>query len=286
MASGRPLTDADRLPWLEAQAAALEAHAAAQGGGAVLACSALQPEYRRVLRGSSPPGAVAFVSPQSLPGRRQPAAGSLQPAAALFSPQKPERRSRRVFGAAPTFAPRAPPLPAGAAGARPGDVAGQPGGTGGGGVPLHAAVAAGLPAGSAAVPPRGAALSSGPRPSAVDPPAGGGSSRGGAARTGVLVRTCRSQFTRVASSSRDEMSSSRWNTEKSWNTTKEIKAQRWAGAAGAAAAAAAATSPAPAAPPSPAASQTPAPRTQTRTPASTPPSPRPRCPARPRQAAP
>ncbi len=45
MASGHPLTDADRLPWLQRVAAA--AHDA---GDVVVACSALKRQYRDVLR--------------------------------------------------------------------------------------------------------------------------------------------------------------------------------------------------------------------------------------------
>jgi gluconokinase len=41
MASGEPLTDADRWPWLDAMAAAMAA-IDAQGGNAVFACSALK----------------------------------------------------------------------------------------------------------------------------------------------------------------------------------------------------------------------------------------------------
>jgi carbohydrate kinase (thermoresistant glucokinase family) len=48
MASGTPLDDADRMPWLEVVAAAL----AVAPGGAVVACSALARRYReRILAG-------------------------------------------------------------------------------------------------------------------------------------------------------------------------------------------------------------------------------------------
>jgi gluconokinase len=49
MASGIPLTDADRLPWLYALAARLR-DAAEAGTGLVMACSALKRSYRDVLR--------------------------------------------------------------------------------------------------------------------------------------------------------------------------------------------------------------------------------------------
>ncbi|MGA6161838.1 gluconokinase [Amycolatopsis magusensis] len=48
MASGVPLTDADRWPWLRAIARWIRDHAAT---GGVVTCSALKHEYRDVLRG-------------------------------------------------------------------------------------------------------------------------------------------------------------------------------------------------------------------------------------------
>ena len=45
MSQGNPLTDADRLPWLESLKALLQE----QKEGAVLACSALKESYRKVL---------------------------------------------------------------------------------------------------------------------------------------------------------------------------------------------------------------------------------------------
>jgi gluconokinase len=57
MASGTPLTDADRWPWLDRIAAELRAIESA-GGNAVLACSALKEAYRaRIAAG----GEVRFV---------------------------------------------------------------------------------------------------------------------------------------------------------------------------------------------------------------------------------
>ena len=57
MASGTPLTDADRWPWLDRIAGELASIEGA-GGDAVLACSALKSAYRdRIARG----GAVRFV---------------------------------------------------------------------------------------------------------------------------------------------------------------------------------------------------------------------------------
>lgn len=51
MRAGAPLTDADRWPWLDAIAAYLQAREA-EGGHAVIACSALKRAYRDRLRAS------------------------------------------------------------------------------------------------------------------------------------------------------------------------------------------------------------------------------------------
>lgn len=53
MASGAPLTDEDRWPWLERVGGELAA-AAAAGSGVVMACSALKRAYRDALRAASP----------------------------------------------------------------------------------------------------------------------------------------------------------------------------------------------------------------------------------------
>jgi gluconokinase len=53
MASGRPLTDEDRWPWLRAIGAWLTAHEAA-GRNAVVTCSALRRVYRDLLRQDRP----------------------------------------------------------------------------------------------------------------------------------------------------------------------------------------------------------------------------------------
>ena len=47
MKSGVPLTDYDRYPWLQQLASEIQVWE--QGGGAVLACSALKEEYRQLL---------------------------------------------------------------------------------------------------------------------------------------------------------------------------------------------------------------------------------------------
>ena len=58
MASGTPLTDADRAPWLDAVGKVL---AESPGRGVVVACSALRRSYRDVLREHDP--RVYFVEP-------------------------------------------------------------------------------------------------------------------------------------------------------------------------------------------------------------------------------
>ncbi|WP_225978684.1 gluconokinase [Gandjariella thermophila] len=51
MAAGRPLSDADRVPWLAAIAGWMSAHA---GVGGVVTCSALRRGYRDRLRAATP----------------------------------------------------------------------------------------------------------------------------------------------------------------------------------------------------------------------------------------
>lgn len=61
MASGTPLVDADRWPWLDRLAEEMRA-ILARGGSAVLACSALKQAYRdRLAAKASAPGDVRFV---------------------------------------------------------------------------------------------------------------------------------------------------------------------------------------------------------------------------------
>lgn len=59
MAEGRPLTDEDRYPWLEAVAEWIGERLRA-GAGGVVACSALKRRYRDLLRGAGP-GGVWFL---------------------------------------------------------------------------------------------------------------------------------------------------------------------------------------------------------------------------------
>ena len=60
MASGQPLNDDDRQPWLETLNKLLRGwHDSGKGG--VLACSALKEKYRATLAADMPKGSVAFV---------------------------------------------------------------------------------------------------------------------------------------------------------------------------------------------------------------------------------
>src|SRR5690606_8586289 len=85
MASGVPLTDADRLPWLEKIAETLSV-SAADGREAVAACSALRVSYRDILRRS---GEVFFVhlnpDVETLRERLDSRVGHFMPASLLVS---------------------------------------------------------------------------------------------------------------------------------------------------------------------------------------------------------
>lgn len=84
MASGTPLTDEDRWPWLQACGAWMEKHAAT---GSVMACSALRVAYRDVIREHVP--SVLFVhldGPEEVIVRRVAARlGHFMPAALVQS---------------------------------------------------------------------------------------------------------------------------------------------------------------------------------------------------------
>lgn len=85
MASGIPLDDLDRRPWLESLAAALR-EAASRGERVVLACSALRGTYRTVLKVNA---GVRFVylkaSPELLRQRVSSRQGHFVPAALVSS---------------------------------------------------------------------------------------------------------------------------------------------------------------------------------------------------------
>ena len=78
MSAGSPLTDQDRLPWLEQLRAVLQ-YAAARNAGAVLACSALKKSYRKILSA----GAARFVylkaSPELVRDRLRRRTGHFMP---------------------------------------------------------------------------------------------------------------------------------------------------------------------------------------------------------------
>jgi gluconokinase len=72
MASGQPLTDEDRAPWLERLNELLKRWDEQPRGG-ILACSALEEKYREVLERGIPEGRVHFIlleGPKELIARR------------------------------------------------------------------------------------------------------------------------------------------------------------------------------------------------------------------------
>jgi gluconokinase len=73
MASGEPLNDDDRQPWLETLNALMTGWFEA-GTGGVLACSALKAKYRTTLTAGMPEGTVDFVL---LQGSKEMIAGRL-----------------------------------------------------------------------------------------------------------------------------------------------------------------------------------------------------------------
>lgn len=101
MASGTPLTDDDRWPWLNAVGASLAAHS---GTGAVMACSALRRVYRDRIRATAP--GVVFVhldgSRELLASRAAARTGHFMPPELLDSqlatlePLEPDERGLQV----------------------------------------------------------------------------------------------------------------------------------------------------------------------------------------------
>ena len=86
MASGTPLTDEDRWPWLRAIAAAIDADRA-RGESAVVACSALRCAYRDILIGDRPDVRLVYLKgSRTLIGERMRARhGHFMPPALLDS---------------------------------------------------------------------------------------------------------------------------------------------------------------------------------------------------------
>jgi gluconokinase len=85
MASGQPLTDEDRRPWLEALAAWIdERHS--EGRSTVTTCSALRRRYRDILRsGDADPYFVHLHGPEELIRRRMEEREHFMPVALLRS---------------------------------------------------------------------------------------------------------------------------------------------------------------------------------------------------------
>ncbi|MFI7125240.1 gluconokinase [Nonomuraea sp. NPDC050153] len=85
MASGVPLTDDDRFPWLESVGGAL---AGSRAGGAVVACSALKRTYREIILAEAPD--LLFVelhaAPDLIVRRLEARTGHFMPGA-LFDSQ-------------------------------------------------------------------------------------------------------------------------------------------------------------------------------------------------------
>ena len=83
MAAGKPLTDADRYPWLEAVGRWLADH----DGGGVMSCSALKRAYRDRLRSHAP--RIEFLhltgSPELIARRQADRLGHFMPSALLQS---------------------------------------------------------------------------------------------------------------------------------------------------------------------------------------------------------
>ena len=89
MHAGIPLTDADRMPWLDRLNHALHDHAAT---GAVLACSALTDDYRARLTAGLDRSAIR--APDRRP-RAHPSSGSSLGTATLRAPTCSPRSSTR-----------------------------------------------------------------------------------------------------------------------------------------------------------------------------------------------
>ena len=93
MASGRPLDDDDRWPWLDRVGAEL-ADATRSPAGVVVACSALKPAYRDRIRTAAP--AVRFVfldgSQRTIEARMATRSGHYMPTSLLASPRRSNDR--------------------------------------------------------------------------------------------------------------------------------------------------------------------------------------------------
>lgn len=103
MASGVPLTDADRAPWLDAIAGWIDARRA-EGGHAIVACSALKRAYRDVLIGRRADVGLVFLDGgrEVIHARMRARADHFMPVALLDSqiatlePPAPEENAIRL----------------------------------------------------------------------------------------------------------------------------------------------------------------------------------------------
>jgi carbohydrate kinase (thermoresistant glucokinase family) len=86
MASGQPLDDEDRTPWLRAVAAQID-HWRLAGRSGVITCSALKRRYREILTGNRPDVRLAFLkgSKELIANRLAARQGHFMPAALLDS---------------------------------------------------------------------------------------------------------------------------------------------------------------------------------------------------------
>jgi carbohydrate kinase (thermoresistant glucokinase family) len=86
MASGEPLTDADRKPWLDAVASWIDGQRARSQPG-IITCSALERAYRRVIVGNRPEVQLAYLcgSPDLIAQRIADRKGHFMPADLLRS---------------------------------------------------------------------------------------------------------------------------------------------------------------------------------------------------------
>jgi carbohydrate kinase (thermoresistant glucokinase family) len=108
MASGQPLTDEDRAPWLAAISAWIDGQRAS-GGHAVVACSALKRAYRDVLIGERPDVGLVFLdgTRETIHARMAARADHFMPPALLASqiatlePPAPEEGALRLAIDAP-----------------------------------------------------------------------------------------------------------------------------------------------------------------------------------------
>jgi carbohydrate kinase (thermoresistant glucokinase family) len=86
MSRGEPLTDADRLPWLQAIAAWIDAQRA-MGTGGIVSCSALKRSYRALLLDGRPDARLVYLrgDPALIGARMRARQGHFMPPSLLAS---------------------------------------------------------------------------------------------------------------------------------------------------------------------------------------------------------